>query len=84
MVDAYELVSLLLLHRRRAINPVAVCFDIALIAGGIFCFLVLGMVDRGVGERRGYWFVDMRNAMIFMIIFRCVSRPVGWRGSRWY
>ncbi|KAK4235235.1 hypothetical protein C8A03DRAFT_36918 [Achaetomium macrosporum] len=69
MVDAYELVSLLFLTRRRAINPVAVCFDIALIGCGIFCFLVLGMVDRGVGERRGHWFADIRNAMIFMIIF---------------
>jgi hypothetical protein len=62
-------VSLLFFNRRRAINPVAVCFDIAMIGSGIFCFLVLGMVDRGSGERRAVWVADMTNAMIFMIVF---------------
>jgi hypothetical protein len=69
MADTYEVVSLLFFKRRRAINPVAICFDIALIGSGIFCFLVLGMVDRGLGERRGQWAADMTSAMIFMIVF---------------
>lgn len=54
-------------------NPVAVGFDVALIGVSIFCFLVLGTLDRGSGVRRGYWAVDMRNAMIFMVVFRWVS-----------
>ncbi|KAK4044364.1 hypothetical protein C8A01DRAFT_12262 [Parachaetomium inaequale] len=69
LADSYEVVSLLFFNRRRAINPVAICFDIALIGSGIFCFLVLGMVDPGSGERRGHWAADMTSAMIFMIVF---------------
>ncbi|KAL2136188.1 hypothetical protein VTI74DRAFT_5066 [Chaetomium olivicolor] len=69
LTDTYEIVSLLLLNRKRAINPVAVCSDVAVIGTGIFCFLLLSMVDRGTGERRGYWATDMRNAMIFIIVF---------------
>lgn len=65
----YEIGSLLFLNRRRAINPVAVCFDIALIGVGIFCFLILGMIDEGTGKRRAIWAKDMTNAMIFMIVF---------------
>ncbi|KAL2256747.1 hypothetical protein VTK26DRAFT_1181 [Humicola hyalothermophila] len=72
MVDAYEVVSLLFFNRRRAVNPVAVGFDVALIGVGIFCFLLLGMVDRGSGELRGYWYSDMQNAMIFMIVFSVI------------
>jgi hypothetical protein len=68
-VDVYEVVSLLFLKRRRAINPLAVCFDIALIGTGIFCFLILGMADEGSGGRRAYWAADMNNAMVFMIVF---------------
>ena len=70
LVDGYEVVSLLFLNRRRAVNPVAVGFDVAMIGVGIFCFLLLGMVDRGSGTLRGFWFDDMQNAMIFMIVFR--------------
>jgi hypothetical protein len=62
-------VSLCFFNRRRSINPVAVCFDVAMIGSGIFCFLVLGMVDRGSGERRRVWVADMTNAMVFMIVF---------------
>jgi hypothetical protein len=69
LADVYEIVSLLFLNRKRAINPVAVCFDIALIGVGIFCFLILGMVDEGTGEIRALWAKDMMNAMIFMIVF---------------
>ncbi|KAK4129067.1 hypothetical protein N657DRAFT_668157 [Parathielavia appendiculata] len=69
LMDTYELVSLLFLKRRRAINPVVVCFDIALVGIGAFCFLVLGLVDRGSGERRSYWASDMSNVMVFMIVF---------------
>jgi hypothetical protein len=69
LVDGYELVSLLFLKRTRAINPVVVCFDIALIGTGAFCFLILGMADEGSGGRRAYWAADMSNAMVFMIVF---------------
>lgn len=70
MVDLYEIVSHLFLNRRRAVNPVAVGFDVVLIGVGIFGFSILGMVDRGAGIRRGLWAIDMRSAMIFMIVFR--------------
>ena len=73
--DTYEVVSLLFLNRRRAINAVAVCCDVAVIGTGIFCFLLLSVVDRGSGERRAYWVTDMTNAMIFMIVFWWVSNP---------
>ncbi|KAK4098779.1 hypothetical protein N658DRAFT_499016 [Parathielavia hyrcaniae] len=69
LMDTYELVSLLFLKRNWAINPVAVCFDIALVGTGAFCFLLLGLVDRGSGERRASWAADMWNAMVFMIVF---------------
>ncbi|GAB1310709.1 MARVEL domain-containing protein [Madurella fahalii] len=69
MVDSYEVVSLLFLDRKRAVNPVSVCFDVAMIGAGIFCFLLLGMVDRGTGTVRGLWATDMTNAMVFMIVF---------------
>ncbi|EAQ92963.1 hypothetical protein CHGG_01198 [Chaetomium globosum CBS 148.51] len=69
LADVYEIGSLLFLNRKRAINTVAVCFDIALIGVGIFCFLILGTVDEGSGERRAHWAKDMTNAMIFMIVF---------------
>ncbi|KAH6854097.1 hypothetical protein B0I37DRAFT_361079 [Chaetomium sp. MPI-CAGE-AT-0009] len=69
VVDAYEIGSLVFLNRKRAINPLAICFDIVLIGVGIFCFLILGMVDEGTGERRAHWAKDMTNAMIFMIVF---------------
>ncbi|KAK4156627.1 hypothetical protein C8A00DRAFT_40927 [Chaetomidium leptoderma] len=70
--DTYEVVSLLFMNRKRAINPVAVCFDVALIGTGIFCFLVLSMVERGAGERRAYWVTDITNAMVFMIVFSMI------------
>lgn len=76
--DTYEVVSLLFLNRRRAINAVAVCCDVAVIGTGIFCFLLLSVVDRGSGERRAYWVTDMTNAMIFMIVFwfvKSIPRP---------
>ncbi|KAK3300711.1 uncharacterized protein B0H64DRAFT_381599 [Chaetomium fimeti] len=69
VADAYEIGSLLLLKRKRAINPLAIAFDIVLIGAGIFCFLILGMVDEGTGDLRARWAADMTNAMIFMIVF---------------
>ncbi|KAK4144847.1 uncharacterized protein C8A04DRAFT_11086 [Dichotomopilus funicola] len=69
LADTYEIVSILFFIRKRAINAVATFFDIALIGAGIFAFLVLGMVDRGVGERRKHWAMDMKNAMYFMIAY---------------
>lgn len=69
LADLYEIGSLLFLNRKRAINPVAVSFDIVLIGVGIFCFLILGMVDEGTGKLRASWAKDMTNAMIFMIVF---------------
>jgi hypothetical protein len=73
MADAYEVVSLLFFYRTRAINPLAVASDIAVIALGIFCFMVLSTAEGGAGERRPYWVADMRNAMIFMIVFWLAS-----------
>ncbi|KAH6650413.1 hypothetical protein F5144DRAFT_481008 [Chaetomium tenue] len=69
LADVYEIISLLLFNRKRAINTVAVCFDIVLIGVGIFCFLILGTVDEGSGDRRAHWAKDMTNAMIFIIVF---------------
>ncbi|KAK3902985.1 hypothetical protein C8A05DRAFT_33299 [Staphylotrichum tortipilum] len=69
VADAYEVVSLLFFYRTRAINPLAVASDIAVIATGIFCFMVLSTAEGGTGEWRAYWVTDMRNAMIFMIVF---------------
>ncbi|KAK3989898.1 hypothetical protein QBC44DRAFT_326284 [Cladorrhinum sp. PSN332] len=73
-VDAYELVSLLWLDRKRALNPVAIGFDVVLIGTTIFCFLILSMVEDEPGsavrdshDRHAYWASDMSNAMIFMI-----------------
>ncbi|KXX73178.1 hypothetical protein MMYC01_210255 [Madurella mycetomatis] len=40
-----------------------------MIGAGIFCFLLLSTVDRGIGTVRGFWAADMTNAMIFMIVF---------------
>ncbi|KAK4456980.1 hypothetical protein QBC42DRAFT_47428 [Cladorrhinum samala] len=81
LVDSYELVALLWLNRTRALNPVAVGFDIALTGTSVFCFLILSMVEREPGRayetaRRLSWASDMRNAMIYMIvvsIFRVAS-----------
>ncbi|AEO70671.1 uncharacterized protein THITE_2122340 [Thermothielavioides terrestris NRRL 8126] len=69
LMDGYEVVSLLFLNRREAVNPVAVCFDVAMIGVGIFCFLILGSVEPGAGERHASWVTDMNNAMIFMVVF---------------
>ncbi|KAK4170662.1 hypothetical protein QBC36DRAFT_371117 [Triangularia setosa] len=76
LLDSYEFVSLLWLNRRRAISPMAVGFDVALTGTGVFCFSILNMVDDK--PRRNFnrpdrahesWALDMRNAMIFMIVF---------------
>ncbi|KAK0661230.1 hypothetical protein QBC41DRAFT_330438 [Cercophora samala] len=76
LLDAYEFVSLLWLNRRRAINPVVVGFDVALAGTGVFCFTILNMVDdrprwnfRRLDRTHEAWVLDMRNAMIFMIVF---------------
>ncbi|KAL1837209.1 hypothetical protein VTJ49DRAFT_4160 [Mycothermus thermophilus] len=69
VIDTYELVSLLFLSRRRAINYPIMFFDVSMIAVGIFSFLVLGLVEKGSGRLRAAWAKDMTNAMIFMIIF---------------
>ncbi|KAK4658938.1 hypothetical protein QC762_105927 [Podospora pseudocomata] len=76
LVDAYEFVSLLWFDRRRAINPVAVGFDVALTGTGVFCFSILNMVDdrpkwnfNGPDRRHQAWVLDMRNAMIFMVVY---------------
>ncbi|KAK0748379.1 hypothetical protein B0T21DRAFT_278757 [Apiosordaria backusii] len=76
LVDAYEFVSLLWLDRRRAINAVAIGFDVALTGTGVFCFSILNMVDDRPrwnfdrpDRRHESWVLDMRNAMIFMIVF---------------
>lgn len=67
LADTYEIVSILYFSRKHAINALAAFFDIAFIGAGIFAFLVLGMVDPGVGERRKRWAMDMKGAMYFMI-----------------
>ncbi|KAK4200016.1 hypothetical protein QBC40DRAFT_280663 [Triangularia verruculosa] len=76
LVDAYEFVSLLWLHRTRAINPIAIGFDVALTGAGVFCFSILNMVDarprwnfNRPDRKHESWVLDMRNAMIFMIVF---------------
>lgn len=74
MVDGYEVVSLLFLDRKRAVNPVSVGFDVAMIGVGIFCFLLLSTADRGTGTVRGFWAADMTNAMVFMIVFWSVHQ----------
>ncbi|KAK4226837.1 hypothetical protein QBC38DRAFT_479512 [Podospora fimiseda] len=73
-VDGYELVSLLWFNRKRALNPVAICFDVALIGTTIFSFMVLSMVDdepgslvRNNNKIYASWASDMDKAMIFMI-----------------
>ncbi|KAK3382737.1 hypothetical protein B0T24DRAFT_672697 [Lasiosphaeria ovina] len=81
LMNAYEVISLCFLDRKWPINPVAACFDIAFIAVGIFCFLILGTVDHGIYRPAGSvvvvsgsseWDVDVNNAMIFMIVFTIV------------
>ncbi|KAK4184704.1 hypothetical protein QBC35DRAFT_416398 [Podospora australis] len=77
LLDAFEIFSLLWIKgRRHAINPVAIGFDIALIGAGIFSFLIINMADDEPGmvfenpeSRHSVWALDMRNAMIFMIVF---------------
>lgn len=77
ILDLFEVFSLLWLKsRRKAIHPVAIGFDVALIGTGIFCFLIINMVDSDPGRvferpdsKHGMWALDMRNAMIFMIVF---------------
>ncbi|KAL2271406.1 hypothetical protein VTJ83DRAFT_777 [Remersonia thermophila] len=69
IVDMYEVISLLFLRRRRAVNYLVMFLDVTMIAVAIFAFLVLGLADKGSGQLRAIWAKDMTNAMIFMIIF---------------
>lgn len=76
--DGYETASLLFFKRKRAINPVAVFFDIAVAAVGVFCFVTISSsgfdVYRGVifdvGSVRAIWADDVNTAMILMMVFR--------------
>ncbi|KAL2170772.1 hypothetical protein VTG60DRAFT_4427 [Thermothelomyces hinnuleus] len=72
MADTYEVVYLFFLGRRRSISPMAVCFDVLLVGSGIFCFMVLGITDKGAGERRARWAADMIKATVVMMIFSFV------------
>ncbi|AEO53764.1 hypothetical protein MYCTH_2055207, partial [Thermothelomyces thermophilus ATCC 42464] len=66
MVDTYEVVYLLFLSRRRSISPMAVRFDVLSVGSGIFCFMVLGITDKGAGGRRACWAADMIKAMVYL------------------
>ncbi|KAK3362358.1 hypothetical protein B0T25DRAFT_4442 [Lasiosphaeria hispida] len=75
IMSGYEITSLLALKRRRPINPVAICFDIAVAAVGVFCFLAISMSgfdeDRATrpDAAREAWVYNVNLAMIFMMAF---------------
>jgi len=77
IMDAYEVVSLLCFKRKRPINPVAVCVDIAVAAVGVFCFIAISMsgysVYRSIGAQEGstrwIWAGDVNYVMVFMMVF---------------
>ncbi|KAK0657028.1 hypothetical protein B0T16DRAFT_452528 [Cercophora newfieldiana] len=77
IMNTYEVVSLLCFKRRRPINPVAVCVDIAVAGVGVFCFVAISMSGYGVyretgaqqGSTRWVWAGDISNVMIFMMVF---------------
>ncbi|KAK0730986.1 hypothetical protein B0H67DRAFT_548824 [Lasiosphaeris hirsuta] len=75
IMSTYETISLLALKRRRPINPVAICFDIAVAAVGVFCFLAISMSgydqDRKTGPdpARDSWVYNVNLTMIFMMTF---------------
>jgi len=83
IMNTYEVISLLCFKRKRAINPVAVCVDIAVAAVGVICFVAISMsgygVYRGIGAQPGssrwVWSGDVNNVMIFMMVFRSVAAP---------